>query len=81
MKIASGPGCADFCDGRRNEPDNGNQHSTGNQHMMITTIATIMMIMTPIKTRPIDHSCDILLQLYLSFNAICEFVKMVFIMQ
>lgn len=32
MIIASGPGCADFCDGRCNEPNNRNQYSTGAQH-------------------------------------------------
>ena len=57
MIIASGPGCADFCDGRCNEPNNRNQYSTGAQHhndyVYDDTAKTWSMIMIMITTQSI----------------------------
>ena len=40
------------CSSNGNEPHHGNQHSTGiNQHMMIMTISTIMMMLMMILPR------------------------------
>ena len=77
MIIISGPGRANICDGRRNEPNNSYQHSTGDQHQANHhhhdyDYVAIIMMMTVINTRDM---------IIITITITCGFLKMVFVTQ